>query len=317
MYSLSFNKGKKSVPVAIATGGEFNGEIVYLHDGEQKDNEKMPKKEINFRKYENDMKFLKPRERIQAHIKLQEALDKNIDPNSLIGLDNKLKSLYEKIRLDATDKKCIEVPMNSYFSILPTMFKDKREIFYNAGASGSGKSYLARALAENYKKIWGDKREVYLISKLKEDATLDNAKCKIKRIDIETFVTDPPQFEEFNNSLVLFDDYDTMDAPLDKTVEKLINDIAIMGRHGHISMACMTHHLTNYKKTRLLLNEATHIVIYPHGSSFSAISYLLKTNVGMDLKDIKEIKHISSRWVLFSKNYPPFMISEHMVKLLN
>jgi hypothetical protein len=37
----------------------------------------------------------------------------------------------------------------------------------------------------------------------------------------------------------------------------------------------------------------------------------------MDTKDIKEIKHIGSRWVCFSKNFPPFLVSEHMVKLLN
>ena len=41
--------------------------------------------------------------------------------------------------------------------LLPSPKKDKREIFYVAGASGSGKSYQARGLAERYKKLFPDR----------------------------------------------------------------------------------------------------------------------------------------------------------------
>lgn len=315
MYSLTFNKTKKDIPIAIVKGGTHNGEVLYLHNGENQKAQPV-KKDIDFSKYQSELKHLKPRERVQTLVKLQEALEKNVDVDDLVGMDVKVKTAYDRMLKDSSDTKSVELPINSYFSILPTMDKNKREIFYIAGASGSGKSWLARGLAENYKQIWGDKREVYLISKLKEDETLDNSKCKINRIDIETFKTDPPTFEEFTDSLVIFDDYDTLDEPYSTLVTKLIDDIAIMGRHAHISMLCLTHHITNYKKTRLLLNEATHVVIYPHGSSFSGITYLLKTNVGMDVKDIKEIKNCGSRYVLFSKHYPPYMIGEHFAKLI-
>lgn len=318
MYSLTFDldkSNKSQKPVAIVKGGKMNGEILYLQEGNTQKSA-LPKPEISITKYEKDLKGLKPRERVQSFYKLQEALDKGFSPDQFFGADARLKEVYTKIQSDTSASNKVELPMNSFFNILPTTDPEKRDVFYIAGASGSGKSFLARSIAENYRKVWGDERQIYLISKLAEDETLDKAKF-IKRINVESFLKDPPTFEEFNSSLVLFDDYDTMEAPLDKIIEKLINDIAIMGRHGLISMLCMTHYLTNYKKTRLLLNECTHIVIYPHGSAFSAISYLLKTNVGMDLKEIKEIKHIGSRWVCFSKNYPPFLVSEHMVKLLN
>jgi Cdc6-like AAA superfamily ATPase len=219
----------------------------------------------------------------------------------------------------STDKngRDIKLPPDSSFLLLPSPKKDKREIFYVAGASGSGKSYQARGMAERYKKLFPD-REIYLISKLPEDETLDTMKTgKPRRIIVETLETNPiDDISVFTNSLVIFDDYDTFPAPMDKIVQKLIDDIATMGRHHNISMMCLSHYLTNYKRTRLLLNEASHFIVYPQATSHHGLKGLLGNHLGMDADDVKKLRGLG-RWVCIHKCFPQYLVSEHYAKMLN
>jgi hypothetical protein len=214
-------------------------------------------------------------------------------------------------------KPALRLPPESSFLLLPCPKKDKREIFYVAGASGSGKSYQARGIAERYKKLFPD-REIYLISKLDHDETLDTMKIgKPKRIKTSTLQTDPiTDISCFSNSLVIFDDYDTFASPMDKIVLQLIDDIATMGRHHNISMMCLSHNLTNYKKTRLLLNEASHYIVYPQATSYHALKHLLGNHVGMDADEVKDLKTLG-RWCCIHKCYPQWQISQHSAKVLN
>jgi len=219
----------------------------------------------------------------------------------------------------STDKsgKNISLPPDSSFALLPSPKKDKREIFYVAGASGSGKSYQARGIAERYKKLFPD-REIYLVSKLPEDETLDTMKTgKPKRIRIEALQANPiTDISMFTNSLVIFDDYDTFSPPMDKIVLKLIDDIATMGRHHNISMMCLSHYLTNYKKTRLLLNEASHFIVYPQATSYHGLKALLGNHLGMEPDEVKKLRRLG-RWVCLHKCFPQFLVSEHYAKMLN
>jgi hypothetical protein len=213
--------------------------------------------------------------------------------------------------------KPIRLPPDSQFQILPSPKKDKREIYYVAGASGSGKSYQARGLAERYKKLFPD-REIYLISKLNEDETLDTMKTgKPKRIRVDSLATDPiKDISIFANSMVIFDDYDTFPAPMDKIVLQLIDDIATMGRHHTITMCCLSHYLTNYKRTRLLLNEATHFIVYPQATSAHALKQLLGNHLGMEPDEVKKLRSMG-RWVCLHKQFPQWLVSEHFARMLN
>lgn len=74
---------------------------------------------------------------------------------------------------------------------------------------------------------------------------------------------------------------------------------------------------TNYKKTRLILNEATHIVVYPLSTSYHALKHLLKNYCGVDEDKIKELKKCGSRWLCFRKHYPQVAITQHSVEILN
>ena len=117
--------------------------------------------------------------------------------------------------------------------------------------------------------------------------------------------------------MVIFDDYDTFTGDAEKVITKLIDDLATMGRHTNTTMLCLSHYLTQYKKTRLILNEATHIVVYPQATSYHALLYLLKNYVGVDEEDIKQLRKSGSRWLCFGKNFPQYVITQQSARLLH
>jgi len=313
MPSLSFDKEKGAKPIAFVKGGKFDEQVLYLHENDHKGG-KRPKTEIKAAKYATELRELKPSERTKLLARLEEARDKELTPEELVGESPLGRGLYNRILIDDARSTTIELPEGSEFNVLPSPDPKKREVFYCAGASGSGKSYFAKGIIDYYHKFFPD-RGCYLISKLGEDSTLDELKF-LKRINIQTLIDDYPDLDEFKDCIVCFDDYDCFTGDAEKIIHKLIDDLATMGRHTNTTMLCLSHYLTNYKKTRLLLNEATHIVVYPMATSFHALSYLLKTHIGLTKEDCRDLKKMG-RWVCLYKNFPQWLISAHHARILN
>jgi len=314
MPNLSFDKSKEGIPIAYVKGGDYNNEVLYLNENSIKTSRK-PKKEIPAINYLNDLSTLKPAQRTKVIQRLEEAMMKGVPPEMLLESED-IKKLYSRIQDDVKNDTSINLPDDSIFQPIPSADKEKRQVYYIAGQSGSGKSFAARGLAEAYKKLHPD-REIYLISKLNEDSTLDTMKIgKPKRIKIESLIEDYPKIDEFKDCMVIFDDYDTFEGKEGKVIHQLIDDLAIQGRHTNTTMLCLTHYLTNYKKTRLILNESSHFIVYPQATSFSGLRYLLGTHLGLSKEEIQNMKKLG-RWVLISKNYPQYMISQHTAKILH
>jgi hypothetical protein len=313
MPSLSFDKIKGAKPIAIVRGGDSDGKVLYLHEDDYKGTKPTP--EINALKYKNELRGVKQTDRVLLINRLTEAKSKGLSSDQLVGESSLGKQLYDRILADEANEKGIHLPDDSTLQILPSADPGKRDVFYIAGASGSGKSYIAKQIAEMYKKLNPD-REIYLISKLNEDSTLDSMRPKPKRIKIETLIEDYPDLEEFNECCVIFDDFDTFTGDAQKVVLKLIDDLATMGRHTKTTMLVLSHYLSNYAKTRLILNEATHFVLYPQATSNHALSYLLKTHIGLTPEDVKDLRKLG-RWVCVAKNYPQHLISAHTAKVLH
>jgi hypothetical protein len=313
MPGLTFEKKKDSRPIAIVKGGSADGDILYLQDDMGRPT-KHVKKEIPAHKYAAQLRHYKKSEHPAILAKLQKCL--NEDKPLAEDEDEQLKSLLRRIKEDMETSTEVELPHDSMFQLIPNPDPRKRDVFYIAGASGSGKSHIARGIAEGYRYLFPD-REVYLVSKLNEDDTLDNMRGgKPKRINIQTLVDDPPDIEEFRNCMVIIDDVDALDKPLLKAVMTLANDIAITGRHTCTTLLWLSHHLTNYSATRLLLNEATVYVIYPQTTSRHALKYLLDTHAGLDQEWIKRLRGLG-RWVAIHKNCPPYLVASHMAALVN
>jgi hypothetical protein len=316
MPSLSFEKSAEAKPIAVVRGGDADGEVLYLHtDDGPKATKTVVKKSVKAVNYMKDLKHLKPAERVKVMNQLAEAVEKGMEADALVGHSDETKEIYKRIKTDSANDKVIELPDDSLFVPIPAPDPKTRQVWYVAGQSGSGKSYFARGIAENYKKLFPE-REVYLISKLNEDATLDTLKF-LKRINIQSFVDDYPDLDEFKDCMVIFDDYDTLTGDAEKVISKIVDDLAIMGRHTNTTMLCLSHYLTNYKKTRLLLNEATNIVVYPLSTSYHALRYLLKNYVGVDEEDLKRQRKLGSRWLAYAKGFPQFMIAQKNAEILH
>lgn len=315
--SLSFDKVGKARPVARVKGGEYDGEILYLNEENPSGGagHRKPKTSFNRARYAKSLEGLKPAEKTKTFVRLEEAFAKNLPVSSLTAESDAVKSVYEKMLKDSASDKMIELDDEGIFELLPSCDPSRREVWYIAGQSGSGKSWIAKNLAYYYNKLFPE-RGVYLVSKLNEDATLDALKF-LKRINIQSFVDDYPDLDEFKDCMVIFDDYDTLTGDAEKVITKIVDDLAIMGRHTNTTMLCLSHYLTNYKKTRLLLNEATHIVVYPLSTSYHALRYLLKNYVGVDEEDLKRQRKMGSRWLCYSKGFPQYMVAQKNAELLH
>lgn len=313
MPALSFDKSDKSTAIARVKGGEYDGEILYLLEDDAKP--RVTKPTIERSKYALHVKGMKPAERVRVFAKLEEALSKGILADGLVGEPEAVKALYAKIVKDKATDTSIKLDDEGMFELLPSADPKKRQVWYIAGQSGSGKSYIAKNLAHYYHKLFPE-RGVYLVSKLDKDDTLDALKF-LKRVNIQSFVDDYPDLEEFKDCMVIFDDYDTLTGDAEKVITKIVDDLAIMGRHTNTTMLCLSHYLTNYKKTRLLLNEMTHVVVYPLSTSYHALRYLLKNYIGLDEEDLKRQRKLGSRWLCYSKGFPQVCIAQKDAELLH
>lgn len=310
MPSLSFDESEKARAIARVKGGQYDGEVLYLH--EDLNNGRKPKPNVDKLKYAKDLKGMTPAQKTRAMVKIEAAIKSGDDS----GIEEpSIKSLLERIKDDSESSTKIELDDEGLFELLPNPDPKRREVWYIAGQSGSGKSWIAKQLALFYHKLF-PKRGIYLISKLEKDETLDALKF-LKRIPIQSFVDEYPTLEEFRETMCIFDDYDTLTGDAEKVITKIIDDLAIMGRHECVTILALSHYLTNYKKTRLLLNEATHIVVYPLSTSYHALRYLLKNYIGVDEDDIKRHKKLGSRWLMYAKGFPQFMISQRDAELLH
>jgi energy-coupling factor transporter ATP-binding protein EcfA2 len=315
MPSLSFDGKKEDRALAIVKGGRLNNEILFLDENDEKSSSKKIKNDINPLNYIKEIKGLKPKEKILMMSKLQKAIDKDIKEDDLLENDN-IKSVYNRLKKDTESKSSITLPEDSTFNLIVSSNPEKRDVYYITGMSGSGKSYMAKTLAESYKKMYPE-REIYLISKLDDDDTLDGMKIgKPKRLSIDSIIEDYPSIDEFKDCFVIFDDFESLELPKLKVIWNLINDIASQGRHTRTTLAVLLHKPTDYKNTRLLLTEATHFVIYPLSTSAHALRHLLGNHLGLEKSEITSIKKLG-RWVCISKNYPQYLISAHTAKILN
>ena len=236
MPSLSFTEGTDSQAVAIVKGGADDGQVLYLHTEDC--NGRKPKATFNKTKYLKAFPKMKQAERTRAFIKIDEALTDN-KPASFFDSEPQIKEVYEKVLADCKTNKEIILDDDGIFELLPSPDPKKRQVWFIAGCSGSGKSYKAKELLTYYHKLYPS-RGCYLISKLKEDSTLDVLKF-LKRVNIQSLVDDYPELSEFHECFVVFDDVDSLTGIEQKTVLKLIDDLASMGRHQVCSIAFLSH----------------------------------------------------------------------------
>ena len=150
----------------------------------------------------------------------------------------------------------------------------ERPIGYGVAASGSGKSYFVKQFALEYHKVYPS-RPIFIISALNEDTTLDSLKC-LQRIKLtESFIEEDFKAVDFENSLMILDDTDTItNKKILQKVNQIRDDILQCGRHNNVSCLITSHTACNGIQTRLCLNESHFITFFPSGLGGRALKYL-------------------------------------------
>jgi hypothetical protein len=312
MFSLEFGK-----PIAkVSENGKC--QILGLVDPDDKETKKELEKKIIKKKHIKKIIKKCCKYHSNKYCEFEDCCDKCPFSKS----DSESESEEEKkIKIPKLDKtffsKCAITP-------LPDLEAD-RFVIYCAGPSGSGKSTISSELACQFKKAY-PKASIIIFSRTdtKQDKAYD--KLKPKQIKLTNDLVEHPiditkELNENEPTLAIFDDCETiMDPKLNKTIEKLIIDSCICGRKLRLSLI-ITNHLvipqTDRHFARNLLNEITHVFLFPHSGSWTQCEYALKTYWGLGKNETDKIFNLpNTRWVEVSKGFPRFVLSAHSAYIL-
>ena len=194
--------------------------------------------------------------------------------------------------------------------------KTERSITYITGASGSGKSYYTKMYCDEYKKLY-PKREIYLLSSINEDTSIDKIKG-LKRINMDKLLSEPLSAVDFKDACIIFDDTDCLtNKAMRMKVQELLNSVLETGRHYQTEVIYTSHLATDGYNTKRILNECKSVVIFPSGLGGRSIKYLLEGYFGLDATQIKRIKKLPSRWVCINKGFPMSVVADKDAYVLN
>ena len=288
---LSFRNGRAFC--AIRGGPNHNKQIRIHDETNEKDH-----------KYEYDPRKLKQFDKEELKL-LKDALDRDNDEY----LNGKLKRVFDKIKYKGDIGKDF-YDENAIVKLIPTDDPDQRDSIYICGPSGSGKSTFVSSFIEEYI-IKYPKRQIVLFSAKPSDPALD--KYQPIRIPLnDDLVTDPIKLEELEHSLVIFDDIDQIsDKHIQKAVWNLRDRILEVGRSLGISICTVSHLITNYKASRICLNEADYVILFCKSGGRKQIDYFLDTYIGLDKQQKKKLMDLKSRAVILKKTYPLAVIYQN------
>jgi len=220
------------------------------------------------------------------------------------------------VSTDADDGEAeILLKKNETTQLIPS--NKERDILYITGASGSGKSYFALQYLKEYHLKY-PKNDVYLISSLKEDATLDKFKS-LKRIILDQdFLNENFEIDDFKDSLIIFDDADCLqNKDMREKVNGLLTIILETGRHSKTSCIFTSHLPAAGYSTKRILNEAHSITFFCAGLGARALKYLMESHLGLDKDQIRKIKRNKSRATTFVRSFPSLILYDKGAYLLN
>ncbi len=154
------------------------------------------------------------------------------------------------------------------------------------------------------------KKNIYVFSRLKEDKALDDLP-HLKRVIVDdNFCDDEYDLEDYENSICIFDDYETF---RNKKVVKAIGELKDMmletGRHNFIHTFYTSHFALNGPKTRQALLECNYVFFFPVGGTRGTLLNVLKSKYGFDKMKLNKISEIMEEcdWICIRTRAPCFI----------
>jgi hypothetical protein len=220
--------------------------------------------------------------------------------------NKKVKNKFDELEL--TDGEFIPLPN----------YKSNRNVMYVAGASGSGKSFYTKQYIKSLLEKKPD-LPVYLFSPFDEDESLDDIEPQRIKIDMD-LVEDPIDPKELRDSIVIFDDIDSIELKNKKeskqvkeAIRTLLNQCLEIGRHFNITTIMTNHILCAGNETKKILNEAHSITFFPNSGSKATMKRLSEQYGGIDEDTLKKIKKLKTRWATIHRNYPIIVSTQKKV----
>jgi hypothetical protein len=252
---------------------------------------------------------------------IMQALQENYAPRSA-----RLKDIYElgKSYINANEAKDV---YNKKAEFTPLLLPDKKESFMNVwnviGQSGSGKSTFCNKVLKKFIQFF-PKSKIYVFSRKEYDENLDKGlEDNMVRVPTdETFLeldltVEGLAGDEECPNVLLFDDYSLI---TNKAVREAVKDFLYgaveVGRQYFVHIMICRHELLTGLKDRILLTEATGLVIFPEHTARNQTEEVLVKKFGLDTSQFKKIMKLPSRWVYISKSYPRYVVYEHGIYML-
>ena len=304
---LSFTKG---TPIAIVKGGKFNNQIIYVDNEENAKGLDTNPLEILEDVFKNENVNNFSREELRM---LKNSMSSENDI-----VDSSIYDIIENVKGKARDLSKKEFKIFDDGRLQPLPRFNKTERCYITGQTECGKSYYCKKYLEQLRKVHPTKK-IYVFSDVDSDPELDCIK-NLTRFKLDEELAEKENGINpavFKDSICLFDDIDSIqNSKVYKFVLALRDSLLRRGRHEDISVLCTNHLATDYKNTRILLNECNSITIFCRSGSTYGIKYLLKKYVGMDKKQTQKVLNLPSRWVTIYKNYPQYVAYEKGLYLI-
>lgn len=221
----------------------------------------------------------------------------------------------------------------------------QRTVIYLAAPPGAGKTFWLRDYVRQFDKSMSRKKTaklpngfkpiVWLISSKEFCDTLDplvDEGIDIRRLDVDNIVESPisikdelSQLDEDTGdvgpTLCIFDDIDTgfTNKKVQQAVIRLQDQVVMNGRSLGLFVAITAHVATQYRDTRNLLANVTHIVIFGRHAPPNSYDYMLKRYANLSPKVITKITKIGVRWVMVAVQGvygTRYYLSERCVKII-
>jgi len=233
------------------------------------------------------------------------------------------KALFLDETEDAKGGKVIKLTGKDYFQPIPYSKEHQIERNYISGMSGSGKStYLANWLSQYLKQPGNSDKTIYIISSVDYDPVIDDRFEKnIFRIPIDDdLVQNPLQEDEFDEGVIVFDDTSKIkNIKQRNAIFNLLESLCETARHYKLQLLITSHMISNYSRTRTILNESTSVTLFPkHAGGLHYVKDFLSKRCGLNKEQVKHFINMGkvSRWVTIYKN-PMYLISSKECYMIN
>ncbi len=232
-------------------------------------------------------------------------------------IDNKVEVLYEK------SKKILErIYEKEYMSfdennLEPIINMEESAVYAYFGPSGSGKSYKVNQMLEQIQ-AKEPKTKFFLFSKVSDDypniknmiriPTSGDEAMEVLGMDKKTKER-KLRIDDLANSVVIFDDIGTIaNKEINASVQLLQDEVLEVYRHFNITPFFTQHVLAAGLKAQKLINEVSHMTLYPSSNWDNIRKYLEKNGFGRALqRRIKETGKKSRSFTIY-KNAPQLIL---------